>query len=102
MAGMTTLIAYVKAKPGKEAELKKTLMGLVGPTRKEAGCVDYHLHVSDEDPRMFLFYENWRSRKDLDEHLTMPYLVEFFGKRDQLVEGDIPLHFYTMLSERPR
>jgi quinol monooxygenase YgiN len=51
---------------------------------------------------MFLFYENWRSRKDLDEHLKMPYLVEFFGKREQLVEGDIPLHFYTMLSERPR
>lgn len=99
---MTTLVAYVKAKPGKEAELKKTLMGLVGPTRKEVGCIDYHLHVSDDDPRLFLFYENWRSRKDLDEHLKMPYLVEFFGKREHLVEGDIPLHFYTMLSERPR
>lgn len=102
MAGMTTLVAYVKAKPGKEAALKQTLMGLVGPTRKEAGCIDYHLHVSDDDPRMFLFYENWRTRKDLDEHLKMPHLLEFFGKHEELVDGDVPLHFYTMLSERPR
>ena len=102
MAGMTTLIAYVKAKPGKEAELKKVLMGLVGPTRKEAGCIDYHLHVSDDDPRMFLFYENWKSRKDLDEHLKTPYLVDFIGRRPELVDGDVPLHFFTMLSDRPR
>ena len=99
---MTTLVAYVKAKPGKEAKLKTVLMGLVGPTRKEAGCIDYHLHVSDDDPRMFLFYENWRTRKELDEHLKMPYLVEFFGMHPELVEGEVPLHFFTMLSERPR
>ena len=101
-AGMTTLVAYVKAKPGKEAELKQVLLGLVGPTRKEAGCIDYHLHVSDDDPRTFLFYENWRTRKDLDEHLEMPYLKAFIARHPELLDGDIPLHFYTMLSERPR
>ncbi len=52
---MTTLVAYVKAKPGKEAQLRETLLGLIGPTRKEAGCIDYHLHVADDDPRMFMF-----------------------------------------------
>ncbi len=99
---MTTLVAYVKAKPGKEAKLKETLLGLVGPTLKEAGCIDYHLHVSDDDPRMFMFYENWRTRQDLDDHLKKPHLVAFFALHPELVEGEVPLHFFTMLSERPR
>jgi len=28
--------------------------------------------TSDNDPNVFFFYENWRTRKDLDEHLEMP------------------------------
>jgi quinol monooxygenase YgiN len=102
VAQMVTLVAYLKAKAGKEAELRKTLMGLVGPTRKEAGCINYHLHISQDDPRVFMFYENWRSKPDLDAHLKMPYLADFFGKRETLLEGEIDLKLYTMISEMPR
>ena len=96
------VLALFTAAPGKEAELEEVLMALLEPTRKEAGCIDYHLHVSDDDPRTFLFYENWRTRKDLDEHLEMPYLKAFIARHPELLDGDIPLHFYTMLSERPK
>jgi quinol monooxygenase YgiN len=48
-----TVVATFQAKPGKEAELKKALISLVAPTRKEAGCINYDLHVSPEDPAKF-------------------------------------------------
>jgi hypothetical protein len=54
-----TVIATFQAKPGKEAELKKALISLVVPTHKEAGCFNYDLHASPEDPAKFLFHENW-------------------------------------------
>jgi quinol monooxygenase YgiN len=46
----------------------------VAPTRAEAGCVNYDYHVDVEDPNVFVFYESWRSRDDLDAHLKAPHL----------------------------
>jgi len=94
-----TLIAYLHAKPEKRAELLEILHGFVKPTREEAGCVDYHLHVSDDDPNLFVFYETWRTRKDLDEHLRMPYLTSFWERRLDLLTQDVDLQFHTMLSD---
>ena len=58
-----TLIAYLHAKPEKRDELLKVLHSFVKPSRAEPACVDYHLHVSNDDPNLFVFYENWRSAK---------------------------------------
>ncbi len=68
-----TVIGILRAKPEKRDELRAVLEAFVAPTRQEEGCVDYHLHVSDTDPNLFMFYENWRSRADLDHHLTLPH-----------------------------
>ena len=65
-----TVVANFQAKPGKEAELKKALISLVAPTRLEAGCLNYDLHVSPENPAKFLFHENWASKAQLDAHLA--------------------------------
>jgi quinol monooxygenase YgiN len=94
-----TLIAYLNAKPEKRAELLKILHDFVKPTRAEAGCVEYHLHVSNDDPNLFVFYENWKTRKDLDDHLRMPYLEAFWKKRLDLLTKDVDLQFITMLSD---
>ena len=93
-----TLIAFLKGKPEKRDELLSVLRAFVKPTRAEAGCVEYHLHVSDADPNLFFFYENWRTRKDLDEHLEMSYLKSFFDRRMDLLEKEIDLQYMTMVS----
>ena len=98
MSEKVSLVAYMQAKPGKEQELAEGLMALVGPSRSEAGCIDYPLHRSTEDPQCFMFYENWVAMADLDEHLKMPYLEPLLTRKDELLEGDIKIEFYTMLS----
>lgn len=97
----TTLIAYLKGKPEKRDELLATLRAFVKPTRAEEGCVEYHLHVSDDDPNLFIFYENWRSRPDLDTHLKTPLLTAFFDRRMDLLEKDVDIRFMTMDSPYP-
>ncbi|MDA0229023.1 MAG: putative quinol monooxygenase [Proteobacteria bacterium] len=101
MSERVTLVAHLQAKPGKEQELVDTLLSLVGPTRQEAGCINYHLHRSTEDPRRFMFYENWHSKKDLDAHLTKPHLVPLLSRTDELLDGEVVLEFFTMLSATP-
>ena len=72
---LLTVVAEITAKAGKEAELKRLLLGLVEPTRKEEGCVQYDLHQSTDTPARFVFYENWTSREALDRHLKSPHLT---------------------------
>ena len=94
-----TVVAKIKAKPGMEDKVRETLLNLVGPTRKEAGCINYDLHVSIDDKSLFMFYENWTSKKDLDEHLAMPYLQDFIGKSDDLLAEPLEVVLWEMISE---
>jgi quinol monooxygenase YgiN len=80
-----TVFAEMHAKPGKENELRRALIGMIEPTRREAGCVQYDLHVGHEDPRHYFFYENWTSKKELDAHLASPHLKAFVAIADELL-----------------
>ena len=79
-----TVVATFQARQGKEADLKNALMGLVAPTRKEAGCINYDLHASPEDPTKFLFHENWTSKAHLDAHLKSPHIAALLPRVDEL------------------
>ena len=72
-----TVIAEMTAKPGKEEELKRHLLVLVEHTRQEEGCVQYHLHVSDDDSRKFVIVENWTTREALDRHARSAHMNAF-------------------------
>ena len=82
-----TVVATFQARPGKEAELKKALISLVTPTRKEAGCLNYDLHVSAEDPTKFLFHENWTSKAHLDAHLKNTHIQVLMSRLEELCVG---------------
>lgn len=80
-----TVVAQVKAKPGKEAEVRKELLSLVGPSRKDDGCHNYDLHQAVDNPAMFLFHENWTTKAHLDRHLQKPDLQAVLGRVGQMV-----------------
>ncbi|HEY5346289.1 MAG TPA: putative quinol monooxygenase [Verrucomicrobiae bacterium] len=79
-----TVVATFHAKPGKETELKEALIDLVAPTRQEAGCLNYDLHASPEDPAKFLFHENWMSKTHLDAHLKNTHIQILLPRLDEL------------------
>jgi quinol monooxygenase YgiN len=79
-----TVVATFQARPSKEEELKKALVGLAAPTRKETGCLNYDLHVSPDDPAKFLFHENWTSKAALDAHLQNTHIQVLLPRLDEL------------------
>jgi len=97
-----TLTATLHARPEKRAELVDLLSSFVDRSRSEAGCIDYHFHVSEEDPNVFYFYENWRARQDLNVHLELPYQKAWFKRHDEFLTQPAELRFFTMLSEYGR
>jgi quinol monooxygenase YgiN len=84
---LLTVIAHMRAKPGKEDELRRELEALVEPTTQEDGFVNYDLHVAVSDDGSFYLYENWESEEKLDAHLETPHLERFAGLLDDLLEG---------------
>ncbi|SDP41667.1 Quinol monooxygenase YgiN [Klenkia soli] len=83
---LLTVIAYMKAAPGKADELRAGLEALIEPTSQEDGYVNYDLHEAVEEPGTFFFYENWESPAHLDAHLATPHLVQFAGRIDELLD----------------
>jgi quinol monooxygenase YgiN len=93
-----TVIARIKAKAGMEEKVKGKLLSLVTSTRSEAGCINYDLHQSVDDQRLFVFYENWVSKEDLDKHLEMPYLKAWREEAKDLLEGPTEVTLWEMIS----
>jgi quinol monooxygenase YgiN len=79
-----TVMAQIKAKPGKEAAVRQELLSLVEPSRKDAGCLNYDLHQALGNPALFLFHENWTSKAHLDQHLQKPDLQAVLSRVVQM------------------
>ena len=64
-----TILAQITAIRGKEDLVRTELEKLVDITRAEAGCLQYDLHIDNETPGFFVFYENWESRDLWQAHM---------------------------------
>jgi quinol monooxygenase YgiN len=79
-----TVTAEIRAKDGCEEQLKHELISLLTPTRSEPGCIMYDLYQSPDIKSCFMFYESWKSKKDLEEHLQKPHIKMFIKKAGEL------------------
>ena len=86
-----TLAVFIQAQEGKEAELRKALIALIEPTRKEKGCINFVLHTDPADNGRFLFYENWENKKLWEEHLNSPHIMAFGNEAGNLVANKLDL-----------
>lgn len=82
-----TIVAELKAKPGKEKELRQALQSLIAPTRQQQGNINYDMLVSNQDPGVIIFYENWRTKAEWDRHMKSSILVDFAKKQPELAQS---------------
>ena len=61
-------------KPGATDDLRAAVGPLTAATRQEPGCESYEWVESVESPGTFSSIEVWRSRADLDAHMTTDHV----------------------------
>ena len=83
--GAVTLIVLLRARDGQESLLEAELRALVGPTRKEEGCLQYDLHRGADLPGTFLFHEVWASREHHSAHTRTPHFLRWNARKDALL-----------------
>jgi quinol monooxygenase YgiN len=71
------VVAISVAKPGYEEQLRQALEGIVGPTRKEPGALQYDLHRDVQEPRRFVFVERWESQEALAAHAKSAHIAAY-------------------------
>lgn len=83
--GRIKVVAHVRAKEGKVEELKKVMLGLIEPTRKEAGCIRYELYQNKQEAADLTFVEDWESDAALDAHMQTPHFLAAVAQIPSLV-----------------
>ena len=80
-----TILAQITAAEGKADLVRTELEKLIPITRAEEGCIQYDLHVDNENPGFFVFYENWESRELWQTHMGAPHLKAYMDATDAAV-----------------
>ena len=88
-AGAWSVVAEVRAKPGKERELREATLPLVALVRAEPNNLLYFLHEDRESPGHFVFYEIFASQADFDAHNATAHVQAWFAKLPALAEGGV-------------
>lgn len=92
------LIADLRALPGHETAVRGALQRLVGPSRAEAGCLQYDLHEDRAEPGHFMFFERWADAAALDAHTRTPHYLAAGPQLEGLVAGPTTLTQFKQIS----
>src|SRR5277367_5357979 len=80
-----TLIVLLKAREAQEPLLEAELRALVGPTRREDGCISYDLHRGLDVTGAFLLHEVWATREHHRLHRQTPHFIRWNARKDALL-----------------
>jgi quinol monooxygenase YgiN len=97
--GAYSVVAEVRAKPGKEAELRAATLPLIALVRSDPKNIVYFLQEDREAPGHFVFYEIFANQQDFEAHNAMPYVKEWFTKLPALADGGVKVTRLAILAD---
>jgi len=76
--------------PEKRKEVLQTLTAILGPIRREHGCISCNCFVDAEAENNIYFREEWKNSEELDTHLRSVHFGVLIGAMKLLnIEPDI-------------
>jgi quinol monooxygenase YgiN len=96
--GAVTVVAFVRARDGKETELVQATEVLVPKVRQEAGNLLCQVHRGLEEPGLFVFYEIFESAAALDAHKAAPHVKQWATDIGSLTAGPVELTLLKALA----
>jgi quinol monooxygenase YgiN len=88
-AGAYSVVAEVRARPGREDELRAVTLPLIELVRGDPKNLVYFLQENREAPGHLVFYEIFASKADFEAHNAMPYVQEWFARLPELADGGV-------------
>lgn len=86
-----TVVVRLKAKAGKEAQVRQELFNLLAPPPAEQGCLNFDMHEAPSNPALFMFHENWTSEDRLKQHFETPHIKRWIKLAETLLAEPLEL-----------
>lgn len=84
-----SVVAEVRAKPGKADELRRATLPLIALVRSDPKNLVYFFQEDRESQGHLLFYEVWANQADFEAHNNKPYVKDWFAKLPALTDGGV-------------
>ena len=81
--------------PEKRKEVLQTLKAILGPIRREQGCISCNCYVDVEAENIVFFKEEWKTSEDLDTHLRSVHFGVLIGAM-KLLNQEPDIRFNTI------
>lgn len=85
-------------KPEKREFFLNVATKAIEPSRAEPGNISYSFYEDPNVPNSFIYFEEWKSRKALAEHLKQPYAKAVVDNFPNLVKGQVDFKVYDIKS----
>ncbi len=72
--------------PEKRLEIMQTLLPMIEPTARKAGCLSFRVFCDIEDEDRFGLMGEWKTREDLDRHIASRQFSVLLGTKVLLSE----------------
>lgn len=95
------VVAQIRAKKGKEGELRAATLPLVAAVRAEPGNLLYFLHEDRESPGHFVFYEIFVNKAAFETHQATAHVQTWFARLPELAEGNVNITRIGLLNNTP-
>ncbi|KMS51907.1 antibiotic biosynthesis monooxygenase [Novosphingobium barchaimii LL02] len=100
--GAWSIVAEVRAKPGKAEQLREATLPLVELVRGDPKNLVYFLQEDRAESGHFIFYEIFATREDFEAHNAMPYVQAWFAKLPELADGSVDVMQMGVLGQNQR
>ena len=91
------VIARVRAKAPHVEQVRAILIAIVEPTRREPGCITYHLLEHQSESGEFATIEEWASAESEQAHFSAPHILAALGQLAGLLAAEPDIRRYTMV-----
>lgn len=68
------------------------LKALCEPSRREDGCIFYHMGLEDEEKGIIMAMEGWRDMDALNTHLALPSIVRLLSDFEGKYSNEVSIH----------
>lgn len=82
-----SVVATITAKSEYRAEVRQALLNILAPSRAETGCLQYDLHVAQDNPDRLVMIERWQDDATLVLHMASAHFAALGAAIDGKVTG---------------
>jgi quinol monooxygenase YgiN len=94
---MVQTVSKIYVREDQIHEFVETFKGMIEPTKKEKGYIQYEMYQDNENPSLFIVLEQWENREDFDKHLQSEHFKEIVPKMTEYMTKEVELNICNKL-----